>query len=262
MTEDQVSLFNDNAEYDAFIEKFKPKKTTDDCYTQPVIFKAIRDWACREYGIDPARIIRPFYPGGDYEHEDYPDGCVVLDNPPFSILSQITKFYQGRGIRFFLFAPALTVMNLLRQEGLTVILADAQIEYENGANVNTGFVTNMDRQNVARSVPELAAAIHKAVEITRRLAKPELPKYSYPPHVVTGAMLNKLAKYGIPFSVPRGAAVQISAMDAQRAERKAIFGSGLLLSEKAAAEKAATEKAATTVWELSEREKELIRQLE
>ena len=68
----------------------------------------IRDWACKEYGIDPAKIVRPFYPGGDYEHYDYPEGAVVLDNPPFSILTKICTFYLDRKIPFFLFAPSLT----------------------------------------------------------------------------------------------------------------------------------------------------------
>lgn len=85
--------------YEEFTEKFKPKKTTDDCYTPPSIYAVIRDWACKEYGIDPAKIVRPFYPGGDYEHYDYPEGAVVLDNPPFSILSKICTFYLDRGFQ-------------------------------------------------------------------------------------------------------------------------------------------------------------------
>jgi hypothetical protein len=72
---EQGCLFDDNPEYDAFTEKFKPKKTTDDCYTPPLVYDAIQDWACSEYGIDPACIVRPFYPGGDYERFDYPDAA-------------------------------------------------------------------------------------------------------------------------------------------------------------------------------------------
>lgn len=97
--------------YEEFIEKFKPKKTTDDCYTPPAIYEAVKDWAVKEYGIDPAKIVRPFYPGGDYERFEYPKGCVVLDNPPFSILSKILRFYDERGIAYFLFAPTLTIFS-------------------------------------------------------------------------------------------------------------------------------------------------------
>lgn len=97
----QVSLFDDNPEYDAFVAKFKPKKTTDDCYTPPLVYEAVKTWACKEYDIDPDGIVRPFYPGGDYEHYVYPSGCTVLDNPPFSILTKICEFYIQHNIRFF-----------------------------------------------------------------------------------------------------------------------------------------------------------------
>lgn len=39
----QTSLFADNQEYDDFVAKFEPKKTTDDCYTPPLVYDAIRD---------------------------------------------------------------------------------------------------------------------------------------------------------------------------------------------------------------------------
>lgn len=84
----------DSPEYNEFLEKFRPKKTTDDCYTPPETFAAITRWVSKTYGIDPAAVVRPFWPGGDYERANYPAGCVVLDNPPFSILSKIVGFYQ------------------------------------------------------------------------------------------------------------------------------------------------------------------------
>lgn len=49
-------------DYGAFVEKFNPKKTTDDCYTPPQVYEAVRDWACGEYGIDPSKVVRPYYP--------------------------------------------------------------------------------------------------------------------------------------------------------------------------------------------------------
>ena len=91
--------------YEEFVEKFKPKLTTDDCYTPPEVYEAVKDWAVKEYKLEDREIVRPFYPGGDYEHFNYIDGSVVIDNPPFSILSKIIDFYMERGIKFFLFAP-------------------------------------------------------------------------------------------------------------------------------------------------------------
>lgn len=38
--------------YEQFVEKFKPKKTTDDCYTPPLIYDGVADWVCTEYGIN------------------------------------------------------------------------------------------------------------------------------------------------------------------------------------------------------------------
>lgn len=64
--------------------------TADDCYTPEPIYRCVLDWAVRRYHIGAdTRIIRPFYPGGDYKREDYSGDCIVVDNPPFSILPSI-----------------------------------------------------------------------------------------------------------------------------------------------------------------------------
>ena len=207
----QMCTFSDNPEYDAFVEKFKPKKTTDDCYTPPLVYDTIRDWACQKYEIDPACIVRPFYPGGDYENYEYPVGCVVLDNPPFSILSKICEFYLNRKIPFFLFAPSLTAFSgrkiVMR---MNHIICDADIEYENGAVVRTSFVTSFGGDLVAQTEPELTRLINNAVDILHKKKIKTLPKYEYPDHVVTAAMLQKYAKYGVPWSSRKDECVQIS----------------------------------------------------
>lgn len=110
----QLSLQDVSEEYQAFVSKFKLKKTTDDCYTPDNIYQAVKSWACAEYSIDPETIVRPFWPGGDYERFEYPTGCTVLDNPPFSIISSICANYVKNGIRFFLFAPYLTNFQIMR----------------------------------------------------------------------------------------------------------------------------------------------------
>lgn len=132
----------DSKEYLEFIDKFAPKTTTDDCFTPPLVYDAVRDWVCKEYGVDKDKIVRPFYPGGDYQIFDYSSGAVVVDNPPFSILSQICTFYLDKGIPFFLFAPALTclfgkelVMNVCH------VMTGSTITYANGATVETAYVT-------------------------------------------------------------------------------------------------------------------------
>ena len=248
----QMSLMDTSDEYTAFVEKFKPKKTTDDCYTPENIFDTVVQWCVEEYGVDREKIVRPFWPGGDYEREEYPEGCVVLDNPPFSIISQVVRFYEENEIKYFLFAPVLTILSIRAQ---CSIIASANITYENGATVATGFVTNLD-DKLARSVPELGRRIKTVNDENRKEQTKTVPKYEYPDNVLSSAMLNYLASHDTRLDVDRNDASFIRALDSQRAKGKAIFGAGYLLSEKAAAEKAAAEK-----WELSENEIALIKSL-
>ena len=245
--------------FEDFCEKFKPKKTTDDCYTPPTIYEVIKNWACKEYGIDPDKIVRPFYPGGDYENFDYAPDAVVLDNPPFSILAQICEFYLERGIPFFLFAPSLTCLSQRRVAmRMNHIICDCQIVYENGAVVPTSFVTSYGGDVVAQSQPELTQLVNAESARLRHENARELPKYEYPWNVLTAAMLQKYSKYGIDYRIDRMDCEQIAKLDAQRPAGKTIFGGGLLLSDKKAAERAAAERAAAYVRELSTREREAI----
>ena len=243
-----------SAEYTAFVEKFKPKKTTDDCYTPQNIYDALAEWVAEEYGRDRSKFIRPFWPGGDYEQEEYPEGCTVVDNPPFSLLVQIKTFYALRGIKFFLFCPSLTAFSGGISEWC-VLSTDTDIMYENGATVRTAFVTNLE-DNVCRTVPELHDILDKINDQNVKAQHRQLPKYVYPYDVLTAAALQKLAKYGQRLTIKREDALFIRKLDAQAATGQTLFGGGLLLSERAAAERVAA-----TVWKLSPRERELQKHL-
>ena len=253
-----------NDEYNEFVDKFKPKKTTDDCYTPDNVYEAVAAWVSQEYGIDRADMVRPFYPGGDYRSEDYAPGCCVVDNPPFSILSEIERFYQEHGVQFFLFAPTLTLFS--RVDGVCYVPCGGSVTYENGAEVGTSFVTNLEPDLIVRTAPALMAAMRQANDANLREAKKQLPKYSYPPEVITSAMVARWCERGVDFRLPREDAERISALDAQRAEGKGIYGSGFLLSENATRDaEAATREVANAkgmkleyVWELSERERGII----
>ncbi|HIW08367.1 MAG TPA: hypothetical protein H9890_03065 [Candidatus Faecalibacterium intestinigallinarum] len=251
--------FND---YEGFVAKFQPKKTTDDCYTPPAVYEAVKAWACRRYGIDPSRTVRPFWPGGDYERFDYPAGAVVLDNPPFSCLARIVRFYTERQIPYFLFAPGLTALGLARH-GAGVIYTDSRITYHNGAQVNTAFVTSYG-DNAVEITPDLGEAI-KAAQRKGYTIKRTI--YQYPPNLLTTQAALALARNGIPYALPRREAVFIRALDAMRAEGKEAFGGALLISDRAAARKADAEQAVphtdapTRVWTLSGRERQIIEEL-
>lgn len=259
---DLSSMSEESDESVEFEEKFKPKRTTDDCYTPPEVYEVIKDWACVEYGIDPSKVVRPFYPGGDYESFDYSGGKVVIDNPPFSILTQICEFYIENGVPFFLFCPTLTGFGSKRLAMKTChLICGCQIIYENGAIVNTSFVTSYGGDVVAKTAPELRELVDAKVDELLGQGKTELPKYEYPDEVVTAAIMGRWSKYGVEFEVRRTDCLPISELDAQKEGGQSIYGNGLLLSERAAAERAAREKVVYRVFELSERERDLVARL-
>ena len=254
-------------DYDGFVEKFKPKKTTDDCYTPPAVYDAILGWLRENVDIEGREIVRPFYPGGDFERFEYPEGCVVVDNPPFSIITKICRWYMAHKIDFFLFAPHLTLFSCRNIEW-TCIVTKAPIIYENGANVSTDFVSNLFGDIRVMTAPELRSRIVEAC----KSAKSQLLKYRYPDNVTSSALLGKIAPY-VDFVVRANECRFISRLDSQSGGL-GIFGRGVLLSnakaaEKAAAEKAAAKKAAakkaaereSIVWELSDRERRIIEEL-
>ena len=257
--DDQITLAD--LDYEAFTNKFKPKKTTDDCYTPPTIYDTVLAWVIEEYGIDSADVVRPFWPGENYLTYDFPDGCVVVDNPPFSMITQICKDFLRAGIKFFLFAPYLTCLNICPQD-VAHIITGSRITYENGAIVDTAFVTNLE-SCLARSVPDLGRRIREENERLQREKTKQLPKYKYPPEVVTAAMVGYMAIHGVPWKLEKGLFVR----KLDNMAGKTIFGGGYLIAEKAAAEKAAAEKAAAEKaaakeWELSDRERMMIKRLE
>lgn len=250
------NLFDD---YEGFIEKFKTKKTTDDCYTPKIIYECILKYISEKVDISGLQIVRPFYPGGDYENFDYPIDSVVIDNPPFSIIAKIARFYISNGIKFFLFAPHMTLFS--SDIDCTAIVVGASITYENGAKVRTSFLSNLFGDVRIMSDAEMFARI---TSIEKSNYKP-LPKYRYPPNLLTVSALQTLVSHGISLSFKKEQVHHCSALDSQKKYKKAIFGAGFLLSEKAAAEKAEAEKAVAEKiaaekknkieFELSEREK-------
>ena len=256
----QVALYNvDGENYAAFTEKFKPKLTTDDCYTPEPVYEAVADWAAWEYGVSRERFVRPFWPGGDYrgEAEGYEPGTVVVDNPPFSILAEIIRFYCAAGVRFFLFAPALTLFTATECPVCYLPVA-VNITYANGAKVNTSFVTNLDRARV-RCCPSLFRTVDAANKAVQAALVKAVPKYEYPPEVITAARCQRWTRYGVEFAASAEDCVYVGALDAQRAARKSIFGGGFLLRPAAAAAAAAAaEQERGEVWELSARERRMI----
>ena len=242
-------------EYEAFVEKFKTKKTTDDCYTPANVYEEVLNYVRETCDIEGLEVIRPFYPGGDYERVTYTEKTVVVDNPPFSLISQIIRFYNEKGVKYFLFAPHLTLFST--NQKYTAIVASADITYENGAKVKTSFVTNMMGDYKIIGSPDLK----RRIENIQKKERVSLPKYKYPENVVTVSRIASLVEKGEGIRIKEKYLAFCRGLESQKRYKKNIFGSGFLTSHTVAAEiKAAEIKAAVDVieWELSEHEKEII----
>ncbi len=252
-------VFND---YEAFTDKFVPKKTTDDCYTPEAVYDAVLEFVGTITPLAGRSIVRPFFPGGDFLNHVYPEDCIVVDNPPFSILAKIIRFYCAHSIPFFLFGPSLTLFTATDCD-VTYIIANADITYENGASVNTGFITNLCKDIRLWICPTLRAAIKEAQ------ATPSKKKRGlvYPDNIVTAATLQKLAAHDTELIILKQSCRYIRDSDSAKAEGQSLYGGGYILSDRAAAERAAAERAAAeraaaeraeaTKWKLSDRERKI-----
>ena len=218
-------------DYDGFVEKFKPKKTTDDCYTPPEIYDEVLSYVGELVDLTGRPIVRPFYPGSDYEAFDYPDNCVVVDNPPFSIYAKIVRWYLARGIDFFLFAPALT--QTIQGADCCYIITGFKISYENGAVVRTSFTTSLCKERVWCN-PELYRRLDVFNKTTKNISKFELPD-----EVTSSALLQKIALGGVDFRIMPDECTYISKLENSK---NSPFGGGFILSERAAEKKVAAEK--------------------
>lgn len=47
VNEKQITMGEVTPEYQAFVNKFEPKLTTDDCYTPENVYEAVKGWVFR-----------------------------------------------------------------------------------------------------------------------------------------------------------------------------------------------------------------------
>lgn len=106
---------------------------------------------------------------------------------------------------------------------------DCQIIYENGARVKTSFVTSYSGGIVAQTAPDLTKAINRENDRLIKANTKELQKYDYPMNVITAAMMQRYARYGVDLKIRADDCIQVRSLDAQKPAGKSIFGSGLLL---------------------------------
>lgn len=227
----------DKRNYKDFVDKFKPKHTTDDCFTPDLVYDVVKNYAINKFNIDESSIVRPFWPGGDYEHDNYINK-VVVDNPPFSIITKIVNFYIENNVKFFLFCNSMTSMNLIRKNfgKSTLIPISENIVYQNGAVVPTSFITNLfNDDTIVYFDPNFKNNLKDAVEQTNNKAVHHVPHYEYPANVIR---VNDIVKAGRasnkPIIIKSKSSYYIMKLDCQKKYHKKIFGDGLLVDDKTA----------------------------
>jgi hypothetical protein len=82
---------SEDEDYLEFLDKFKAKKTTDDCYTPPEVFEAVKRWAVARYGLEGREIIR--------SHIIQADAMKVM-----GMMNELNKM-EGGGPVFFALSP-------------------------------------------------------------------------------------------------------------------------------------------------------------
>lgn len=95
----------------------------------------------------------------------------MIDNPPFSICSQIIDFYLEKGIDFFLLYQTTKGLNPLREreDKISFIACGASVAYENqDTKIGTSFLTNLEKENLLLVACDLTEEIRCANTYTQK----------------------------------------------------------------------------------------------
>ena len=258
-------------DYESYVAKFQNiEKTTDDTYTPPDVYDAVLHYVGTIYDMSGKEVLRPFYPGGDYRHAVYPDDGVVVDNPPFSIFTEICKFYSEAKIPFFLFGPGLTIFSALRY--CSVVVISRLITFSNGAKVKCNFATNLIGDTWVTTAVELDRALEKCKSQDN---VKKLTKYSFPCEVLNFSDFRTISRGHVDFSIKKTDGLIVRDLDLFP-KSGGLFGDHILVNtecgraagraaERAAeriAERAAERAAAAIPVDLSKRERRIIEKLD
>ena len=220
-------IFHD---YESFVAKFAENpKTTDDTFTPRDVYEAVLQYVGEVYDLSDKVILRPFYPGGDYRNAEYPENGVVIDNPPFSIFSEIVKFYTVRQIPFFLFGQGKTIMCCVKY--CTAVVVSDLLTYENGARIYTNFASNLFGDTIIMTAPRLNDLIFSCPSQNN---KANLTSYNYPSELLSFSQMQTICRGGVEFAVSRNDCMIVKNLDLHP---KSLFGEHLLLSSYKAKEK-------------------------
>ena len=234
-------------DYESFLAKFADNpKTTDDCFTPKDVYEAVVKYVATVIDMSDKVVLRPFFPGGDYENAEYPENGVVIDNPPFSLFTKIC------GCKY----------------GCTAVMVDNNIVWDNGAVVRVDFASNLFGDIMAMTAPKLRQML---AACPSQNVKKSLPSFAYPPEVVRVSDFHVICNGDVEYALHRSECAITKKLD----RKNRMFGDFFLAStEKGEAKEAARLRAqevarlrvqeaarnAVTV-ELSPRERRIIERL-
>jgi hypothetical protein len=119
---------------------------------------------------------------------------------------------------------------------------------------------------VARADARLYRMVDEANLKNLNEEKRRMPRYTWPKEVIMSPFLHKCSQYGIDFTLKKHQVQLIEELEQQRELGKSIYGKGYLvndevLHQREIAEKEIAEKEDAYVWELSDKERDIIAQL-
>lgn len=239
--------------------------TVDECYTSPEVYDTVLKYAVERYHLQGKHIVRPFIPGGDYQRYVYDKNDVVIDNPPFSMTTEITKWYINHDIPFFLFINGLYGVSLSR--GLhgkaTVIATNASVSFYHKPNnklIKLGFVTNLEPKNIV-----LRGDVALTDKLNSLAKKKDLNKYQYPENMIRNSDVLKAIRSGVELQLTTNNCIFEDNIDYHKEHKSSgVYGSCYLVNDKVYnVYKAAIEKVPPYTHHviLSEREKGIIEKL-
>ena len=77
---------------------------------------------------------------------------------------------------------------------------------------------------MAQTAPDLTKAINRENDRLIKANTKELPKYDYPMNVITAAMMQRYARYGVDLKIRADGCIQVGSLDAQKQAGKRYFG--------------------------------------
>lgn len=237
----------------------------DECYTSPEVYDTVLNYAIERYHLQGKHIVRPFVPSGNYQQYVYDKNDVVIDNPPFSMTTKITKWYINHDIPFFLFINGQYAVSLSR--GLhgkaTVIATNANCSFYHKPNnklIKMGFVTNLEPKDIV---------IRGDVALTNKLnslvKKKALNKYQYPKNIIRNSDVLTAINRGVELKLTTNNCLFEDRLDYHKEHKlSGVVGGCYLVDDNVYNEyKAAMEKAPLYTHHVifSEREKAIIEHL-